>query len=64
MTIGLGGSFGLPSGVRKVMRLLQWADWPNCAPLEAYQAHASLYVDLKARVKRGKANREMMRRGP
>ena len=64
MTIGIGGSFGIPRAVRKAMELLQWADWPVCESKAYYLRDAALYASLRDRIKRGKAHRDAMRRGP
>lgn len=64
MSCGPVGS-GLPRGMIKIMELLQWADWPRyCRPLDDYRADAGLYFNLHEKVRRGKANRKMARRGP
>ncbi len=62
--MGHGGACGIPNSVRKVMLLLQWASFPNSRSLEDYRAEAQTYVNLRDRVRRGKAKRDAMRRGP
>ncbi len=64
MTAGVPGGSGLPRPVLKIMRLLQWAGYPHCRPLDDYRADAVLYLNLRRRVKAGKVQAKAMRRGP